>query len=546
MKKIFSAIRTSVLLVFLFALVSSQGLAQGSVKITGLTLYPSMPEPGQEVIIRVELTQFRPLEENRIRLLDVFDKEIASEQIPENFPSKGYIDIPFMAPANLGRYNYNVRVNIGGENKFINVPISSEPVPSSIIENLSVEFEGGKILLSFLVRNNGNRTIQNLKISGIINPGIGRFFDRDIPEVVVGDQLIASLERDTAVSVRMEMPLDESSWLLGGKRDMFWIGIRISGISDRPYWRIKKYKIEEGTVLAVPLHLQEGHTFYTEHAIEVFPTSSPLYLELDLYREQLINGAFNEDEYPDLVYDEPWPLLTIHHFLDYDDHPFYDGLYGTGLHIPSVTPNYVESAYEKAVAYWDGWTLHSTYYPGAVELYLGIGIPFPDKITAYEYVGRITHLIEDMLIPAHVHSDIHGIPLDDDEFEEVFEPGIDPKTGRPRYEKYDENSTVWAYWRDYIGNRNILDLAELFTKINNHTDFFPSDDCEGDDRNFSNPRSIPRLSTSDIIYYDGLGRDHFKLPGMQILANCVSPFNVMACVSVYKFFWDNTRALGGA
>ncbi len=506
-----------------------------------------MPEPGQEVTLRVELSLSLPLEENRIRVLDVFEKEIASKEISEDFPSKGYIDISFVAPANTGRYNYNVRVNIGTENRFINVPISSEPVASAIVENLSVKFEGGRILLSFLVRNNGNTAIEDLKISGIINPGMGRFSGRDIPEVLVGEKLIASLKRDTAQRITMGMPLGESSWLVGRNQDTFWVGIKISGINERPYWKIKKNKIKNGVPAAVPLHSQQAHTFYTERAIEVFPKTSPLYQELDLYREQLIAGSFNEDEYPDLVYDEPFPLLTIHHFLvDYDNHPFYSGLYGTGLYILFLTPIYVESAYEKAMAYWDGWTLNSVYYPGAVELYLGIGIPFPDKITAYEYVGRITHLIEDMLTPAHVHSDIHGIPFDDDEFEEVFEPGIDPKTGRPRYEKYDENSAVWAYWRDYIGNRNILDLAELFTKVNNHTDYFPSDDSEGDDLNFSNPWNIPKLFTSDIIYYDWLGRDHFKLPGMQILADCVSPFNVMACASIYKFFWDNTSTEGGA
>ncbi len=93
----------------------------------------------------------------------------------------------------------------------------------------------------------------------------------------------------------------------------------------------------------------------------------------------------------------------MHHFLDYDDHPFLNGLNGTGLNIPLVTGN------------------------------------------------------------------------------------------------YDEKSVIWDYWRDYIGNRNVYDLAELFTKVNNHTDYFPSDDSEGDDKNFSNPWNIPKLQRKDII-----------------------------------------------
>jgi hypothetical protein len=530
-----------IVLISFFALTSSQAQTYGAVTIKNLSLQPSMPEPGQEVMLRVELILHRPLEENRIRLLDVFGKEIASQKIPEDFTSEGYIDIPFIAPPQEGRYNYNVRVSIGTENRFINVPVSSESVISAVVDDLSVEFEGGRLRLYFLVKNSGNRTIQDIRLSGMINPGIGNLLDKDIQEVAAGEELITSLKRGAAVRIGMDVPLDNGDWLLGKRRDTFWVGIRVSGFRGRPYWKVQKYTVEDGVSVPVPLHWQEAHTFYTERAIEYFPASSPLYQELDLYRQHLIDGSFKEDEYPDLVYDESFPLLTIHHFLDYDNHPFYSGLYGTGLHIPLLTSEYVESAYEKAMAYWDGWTLNSVYYPGVVELYLGIGLPFPDKITAYEYLGRITHLIEDMLTPSHVHSDLHGIPFDDDEFEEVFEPGIDPATGKPRYDKYDENSVVWAYWRDYIGNRNILDLAELFTKMNQHADYFPSDDYEGDDLNFSNPWNIPKLYTSDIIYYDIFGFDHFSLPGMQKLADWISPLNVMSCASIYKYFWDNTH-----
>jgi hypothetical protein len=538
MKKSSSIRKSYIPLVLIFALVLGQGFVYGGLKIEGLTFYPSMPEPGQEVILRVKISLTRPLGAHIIRLLDVLENEITFAEIPEDFNSKDYIDIAFVVPEHPGRYNYNVRVNIGDENKFINIPITSEPVASAIVEKMYTKYEHGRLMLSFFVRNNGNKALQNLKISGIINPGMQSYLSKDISEVLMGEEHIAYLETDAMARITMGMNLDENRWLSVKNGATFFVGVKISGMDNRPYWKIEKYKIKNGTSIIVPLHGVQTHAFYSEHGIEIFPKSSLIYQELNQYREQLINGSINEDSTPDLVYQEG-PLLYIHHFLDYDDHPFHYGLYGTGLHIPLITPKYVESSYEKAIAYWNGWTIGDEYYPGVIELYLGIGLPLPDKITAYEYLGRICHLIEDSLTPAHVHSDIHGIVIDDDEFEEVFEPGIDPDTVRPRYEKYDENSAVWAYWRDYIGNRNILDLSELFTKMNQHADYFPSDDYEGDDLNFSNPWNIPKLYSSDIIYYDWLGVDHFKLPGMQKLADWLSPLNVMSCASIYKFFWDN-------
>ena len=50
-----------------------------------------------------------------------------------------------------------------------------------------------------------------------------------------------------------------------------------------------------------------------------------------------------------------------------------------------------------------------------------------------------------------------------------------------------------------------------------------------------------RLYRSDIIRYNLFGIDHYKLPGMQNLADRVSPFNVMSVAAIYKFFWDTTH-----
>lgn len=524
------------IMLLVFISISEPGYGD-TLKIKGITVYPSVPEPGQEVILRLDLEGLSS-GNNKIRLIDVFDREIATKEILFDFPFRGYIDIPFTAPVYKGRYNYNIRVSMGDENRFINIPVSSEPVTSAVIENLNARFEDDKLIISFQVKNNGNQILKGFKVSGIINPKIGMFSGKDIPEVLVNEEFIEFFERDSTVNIEFYKMMKDVKWLYGTEQDTFWLGINISDIGEKQARKIEKYRIKDSRPIIVPLHSLPAHTFYTEQAIDVFPADSSLYQELNLYRQQLIDGSYNEDYSPDLVYDEIWPFLYIHHFMDYDNHPFYSGLYGTGLHIPLITSNYVESAYEKAMSYWEGWTLNSEYHPGVIELYLGVGLPYPDKITAYEYLGRIAHLIEDMLTPAHVHSDVHGIIIDDDEFEEIFEPGTDPDTGRPRYEKYDENSAVWAYWRAYIGNRNIQDLAELFTKINNHTDYFPSDEAEGDSNNFSNPWNIPKLYKNDIIYYDIFGLDHYKLPGMQYLADWVSPLNVMSVASIYKLFWD--------
>ena len=508
-----------------------------------LTVYPSVPEPGQKVALRVNFTSSSLQTHGMpIKVSDVFGKEIASKDIPAGFPLPlNQIDIPFYAPPYPGKYSYNVKVAVGDRERFVNIPVSSIPVTSVTVTELAVLFRDNGLGINFELKNNGNQDLNNIKVSAVLNPSLERFYGKDMSESAVGEMYVQLLGRDNTMKVEMQTDLRGRQLLYDKEKNRFTLAILISGIGGLIYSKVEQFEIKNDTPMPIPLHSLPAHTFYTENAKDVFPVGSPLYQELSLYRQQLIDGSYNEDYPPDLVYGETWPFLYIHHFLDYDNHPFYSGLSGTGLYIPLITSNYVESAYEKAMAYWEGWTSDGEYHPGAVELYLGIGLPYPDKITAYEYVGRIAHLIEDMLTPAHVHSDMHGIPFDDDEFEEVYEPGIDPNTGRPRYEKYDEKSAVWAYWGGYIGNRNFTDFAELFTKINNHTDYFPSDEVEGDDANFSNPWNIPKLYRTNIIYYDFFGFDHYKLPGMQNLSDWVSPLNVMSVAAIYKFFWDNTH-----
>ncbi|MBI4714702.1 MAG: hypothetical protein HY760_01935 [Nitrospirae bacterium] len=517
--------------------------AEGEWRIVSLDMDRALPAPGDRVVVTAVLgAEGTPGPSAEITASDVDGRVIARMIFQRTDPETvAVVHLPIPLPSIPGRYNYNVTVQVGPSVRHLNIPISSKPVEEAAFTDLRVVRENGVLRVTVEIENRGNRDLKNLAVVGVINPGIGRLTGMPVQEFRFGPAALPLLRVDGTREVSLDLALPaEELYFLGENGERFYLAAEV--VLPEGTRQIVREIGRRGDVFFVqPLHVLGAHGFYTDRAVEIFAPGTPIRDELDRYRDTLVSGSIQEDALPDLVYGELWPFLFVHHFLDYDNHPYHSGLSGTGLYVFGATGTYIESAYEKAEAYWNGWTLNGTRHPGVMELYLGIGLPFPDKITAYEYLGRIAHLIEDMTTPAHTHSDIHGILIDDDEFEEHYEPGTDPATGRPRYEKYDETGVVWAYWRDYIGPRNFLDFAELFTRINNHADYFPSDDYEGDADNFTNPWNIPRLTRNDIVSHDLLGRDFFRRPGMTLLADRISPLNVMSAAAIYRYFWDATH-----
>jgi len=113
-------------------------------------------------------------------------------------------------------------------------------------------------------------------------------------------------------------------------------------------------------------------------------------------------GARHEDAY-DHVFGHGWPQETGTHFWAPDAGP------GQRFVLPP-SPTVFENAYQKATGYgltnWALWQQATTCYA------LG------DKVTAYERLGHICHLIGDMSVPAHVHCAPH---LVEDHYESFME-----------------------------------------------------------------------------------------------------------------------------
>jgi parallel beta-helix repeat protein len=94
-----------------------------------------------------------------------------------------------------------------------------------------------------------------------------------------------------------------------------------------------------------------------------------------------------------------------------------------------------------------------------------------DKETAYHFLGHVAHLLQDMSVPAHAHEDTHP-DWDDDFFEVWMNTNYELS---PEEEEYLEEAgpvSTQGWGRP---------LYFLFYTMNQIGDYFPSNDCNGDD-----------------------------------------------------------------
>lgn len=182
----------------------------------------------------------------------------------------------------------------------------------------------------------------------------------------------------------------------------------------------------------------------------------------------------------------------VEHFWD-PDKPKSDGFncgqmggwYNEGLRdIALSQPNNEEhwdSNYRLAQFYWDHLVL-PLYKNG-------------DKAMAYYYLGRIVHLLTDLTVPAHVHNDAHAFGYGYDSLEEFIADwgevqkykGKNFTAAFYRYEELDiEISKAKSdfKWSDIHDQKNPPNLFKLFWYVAQKTQYFASDNANGDIGNF--------------------------------------------------------------
>ena len=84
-------------------------------------------------------------------------------------------------------------------------------------------------------------------------------------------------------------------------------------------------------------------------------------------------------------------------------------------------------------------------------------------------------------------------------------------------------------------------LLEIFSKMNQMADYFPSDDVVGDDAYFDYLTwNWPKLYINDIIYYTWTGEDGFKAEGMQKVSDALMPRVIEAGATLLYYFAQET------
>ncbi len=244
-----------------------------------------------------------------------------------------------------------------------------------------------------------------------------------------------------------------------------------------------------------------GHSRISEEAVKL--ANIP---EVTQYAERIVFGSLAEDRFPDPVYGVSWFLglssLWTRHFWDVDKGEQGRGLWGR------------ESAITKARAYMNGWTNH----PGAIALYAA-----GNKRLAYEYLGRVAHLMEDMFSPAHVHLDAHMI--DDEEVE---------KWGELHADEYSYDMAGAPF--------DGATLYDIFYHGAQLGDSLPSDDYEGDSAGFTDPGGwTPLLRCSDTTSRNGIGWDEARPEGMKQLFDRAIPGAISHVAGVLRYFWSQTH-----
>jgi len=263
------------------------------------------------------------------------------------------------------------------QSKEPNIAITDVSVSPVIITTFSF------VNVSVRVKNKGNGSLGSIDVSLY---GLGKKENGEITPILIGTKMIGEIAAG-------EEAVKEFTLLMGlpevERRDGYNIilGAYIPPLEnekekvDNNFTRTIRITYEDEKIKI--LHKEWVHQSICDHAAEIFGKSE--FYSGD-YKSKIRSGAWNED-HTDPVYGLPETFATSPHAwdADYSD----DSKSWLGY----------QNAWQKAAKYWKGWDGHK----GIVSLYQS------DKLQAYEYLGRVSHLIGDMGVPAHAHVDYHGV-----------------------------------------------------------------------------------------------------------------------------------------
>lgn len=224
-----------------------------------------------------------------------------------------------------------------------------------------------------------------------------------------------------------------------------------------------------GGLLSQVAYATNVHKYIVEESISLFSEKYPDAWD-DPSFDVLVNESFgwyawdaaeNEDIDP-----APWGGDThfgsvqpyFEHFFDPDELDTFDGLF------------LYSSALDRADVYWNGGDdegggddfvgLVSLYESGSADL-------------AWTYIGHVAHLVADMTVPAHAHSDAHVSP-DQHWIGYVF--------GDDNYEEYTAvNYDQWDHADVPGAISTSSSIEQLFRTVAEETDNYDSDNEDGED-----------------------------------------------------------------
>ncbi len=309
---------------------------------------------------------------------------------------------------------------------------------------------------------------------------------------------------------------------------------------------------------AIAYDAENTHRWIARQAVELLVKTYPEYAEAQEYIDEIVEGAFHEDDFFLDGDSDPMTLRVMRHF--------YHAQTKEGLTFGGATfPNSFEWNSKQTIENeWDYQDALLAFQKGRLA-------------EAYFIAGHTVHLISDLTVPAHSHLDDHGPPLGDDyeshctsrmvsEFEGTL---LSPPEGATIPEFLDladafQKTASASYNRNlYPGNlsgeeasgivslmfpemsRSILSgLWKIDGVGEEGTDFYIE---EADLYYFKRNTVVSQYDVLDFDYTDPTAHEFGPInsskPMVERMADDLVPVAILHSASVLKLFMDEARSL---